>query len=134
MSRKGEQDPRRRRRRDAGVGATLRRADGTPLAASVTDLSETGCRIETEEGAVALDDTVIVRPQGIAALAGRVCWTHEKTAGIEFASALHPALVDHLTGDDPLEGTPMPERTNTSGFSDHFGRPLPTLGSKRRRG
>lgn len=127
-----ETDPRQRRRRDAELGATVRSDEGTPLLGEVTDLSETGCRIETAAGAVAAGDPVIVRPLGMEALAGRVRWTHEKSAGIEFASALHPAVVDHLSGDEPLEGAPPVGRPANSGFSDNFGRPLPTLGRKRR--
>lgn len=134
MKNKRDLDPRQRRRRDAGVDATVRREDGTPLAASVTDLSETGCRIEAAAGTVAIDDAVVVRPQGMEAFAGRVCWTHEKTAGIEFASRLHPAIVDHIAGDEPLEGAPPLRRTPRSGLTDNFGRALPTLGSSRRRG
>jgi len=124
--------PRRHRRRQTGVDASCSDRDGRATGVAVTDLSEAGCRLELEDGAVAPDEVVVVRPQGLEGVAGRVRWSHEKAAGVEFASALHPAVVDHLTGDDDLEGVPQAPRPN-SGFTDNFGRPLPTLGGMRRR-
>lgn len=126
-------DPRQGRRRDAAVDATCRGPDGQPLAAEITDVSAKGCRIAAEDGPVA-GDAVVVRPLGMEALAGRVRWSHEKEVGVEFASALHPAVVDHLAGDDDLEGAPAVRRPSNGDFTDNFGRPLPALGSQRRRG
>jgi len=124
--------PRRHRRRRLGIDASCHDGDGRLVEAELTDLSEAGCRIDFDDAAVDPGEAVVVRPQGIEALSGRVKWTHEKTAGVEFASALHPAVVDHYAGDGDLEGTPKPPRI-PSGFTDNFGRQLPTLGTKRRR-
>lgn len=127
------QKPRRSRRRKAGVNASCESGDGRTIGVAVTDISEDGCRLESRSEAFAPDQDIVVRPQGLEALAGRVRWTHDKAAGVEFASKLHPALVEHASGEAALEGLPPMGRPRGSGLTDNFGRPLPALGSARRR-
>lgn len=130
----GKHKPRRHGRRKVQVDASLRDGSGTARSAELTDLSEAGCRMELDAGAVAKDQFLVVRPGALAGVAGRVRWTRGNAAGVEFADPLHPAVVDHVSGERELAGTaPPPRRPANSGFTDHFGRPLPSLGNKRGR-
>ncbi|MCA1661445.1 MAG: PilZ domain-containing protein [Novosphingobium sp.] len=125
---------RRHGRRRVQVDATLRNGSGVARGAELTDLSEAGCRMELGEGAVEPDEVLVVRPGGLGGLTGRVRWTRGNAAGVEFADPLHPAVVDHVSGERELEGqAPRPPRPANSGFTDNFGRPLPSLGNPRRR-
>lgn len=126
-----DQEPRRTGRRKVGVDASCHDGDGPPIPIAITDLSEGGCKLEGATG-LQPDQEVIVRPQGLDALAGRVRWSHDKAAGIEFASRLHPAVVDHVSGEGAVEGLPPIARRRGSGLTDNFGRPLPALGAQRR--
>jgi len=130
----GELRPRRDGRRKVRTDASLRDAAGGALGAELTDLSANGCRVELDEGAFDEDQVVIVQPGALGGVAGRVRWTRGNAAGVEFADPLHPAVVDHVTGERDLEGhAPPPKRKGESGFTDSFGRPLPSLGKQRRR-
>ena len=129
-----KQHPRRHGRRKVQVDASLRDGSGAARGAELTDLSEAGCRMELAEGAIEKDQLLVVRPGSLAGVAGRVRWTRGNAAGVEFADPLHSAVVDHVSGERELEGhAPAPARPVNSGFTDHFGRPLPSLGNKRGR-
>lgn len=126
--------PRRHGRRKVQIDASLRDGSGSARSADLTDLSEAGCRMELDRGAVEQDQFVVVRPGALEGVAGRVRWTRGNAAGVEFADPLHPAVVDHVSGGRELAGhAPAPPRGLDSGFTDNFGRPLPSLGNKRRR-
>jgi hypothetical protein len=124
--------PRDKRRRPVKVDASLREGDGTARGAQLSDLSEAGCRLEVDSGALDTEQTVTVRPNALERLKGTVRWTRGNVAGVEFADPLHPAVVDHVAGEARLTGQPpMPRRA--SGFTDNFGRSLPSLGPPRRK-
>ena len=124
--------PRDKRRRRVRVDASLRGGDGAARGARLCDLSEAGCRLEFESGALDADQAVTVRPTALEKLKGTVRWTRGNVAGVEFADPLHPAVVDHVAGEAQLAGQP-PVSRRASGFTDNFGRPLPTLGPPRRK-
>lgn len=128
-----EQRPRRHGRRRLRVDASLRDGNGAARAGALTDLSQTGCRMEVDDAELDDDQLVIVRPGALGGVSGRVRWTRGNAAGVEFTDPLHPAMVDHVSGERELEGhAPPPSRQEKSGFTDNFGRPLPTLGGRRR--
>ena len=125
---------RRHSRRKLRIDASLRDASDAARAGAITDLSQTGCRMEIGDAALEPDELVIVRPGALGGVSGRVRWQRGNAAGVEFADPLHPAVVDHVSGERELEGhAPSPPRQDRSGFTDHFGRPLPTLGNRRGR-
>lgn len=126
--------PRRHGRRKVLIDASLRDASGAARDAELTDLSEAGCRMELDGDAATEDQFLVVRPGAIEGIAGRVRWTRGNAAGVEFGDPLHPAVVEHVSGERELTGAaPPPRRPANSGFTDHFGRPLPSLGNKRGR-
>lgn len=61
----------------------------------VVDISRLGCRAEIN-GRLAVDDFVMVRLPGLAPLGARVAWGKPTAAGLEFASPLGAAVLDHL--------------------------------------
>ena len=126
--------PRRHGRRRLRVDASVRDGSGAARVGALTDLSQAGCRMEVDDAALDEDQLVIVRPGALGGVSGRVRWTRGNAAGVEFVDPLHPAVVDHVSGERELEGhAPPPPRRQKSGFTDHFGRPLPTLGNRRGR-
>lgn len=124
--------PRGKRRRPVKVDAALRAGSGRARGAKLSDLSEAGCRLEVDAGALDANQAVTVKPPALEGLAGVVRWTRGNVAGIEFADPLHPAVVDHVAGEARLAGQP-PVPRRASGFTDNFGRPLPNLGPPRRK-
>jgi hypothetical protein len=129
-----ENHPRRHGRRRLRVDASLRDGSGATLSGALTDLSQAGCRMEVDDAELDDDQMVIVRPGALGGVSGRVRWTRGNAAGVEFTDPLHPAMVDHVSGERELEGhAPPPRRHEKSGFTDNFGRPLPTLGNRRGR-
>ena len=125
--------PRRYGRRRLRVDASLRDGSGAAHSGALTDLSQAGCRMEVEDAELDDDQMVVVRPGALDGVSGRVRWTRGNAAGVEFTDPLHPAVVDHVSGERELEGHAPPPRREKSGFTDNFGRPLPTLGNTRRR-
>ena len=60
---------------------------------NVHDISPQGCRVELPVR-VTTDDTIWVTFPGLEAIQGKVCWTEEWVAGIEFDRPLHPAVFE----------------------------------------
>jgi len=62
----------------------------------VYDLSMGGCMIESHALTLNEGDLVVIRPEGLEGLAGRVRWTDGHRAGIRFEQLLYGPVVDHL--------------------------------------
>ena len=60
---------------------------------NIHDISPQGCRVELPTRVV-VGDTIWVTVPGIEALQGRICWTENWVAGVEFDRPLHPAVFD----------------------------------------
>lgn len=63
---------------------------------TVSNLSVSGCRINTSNGFVTLGDPIVLRLPGTIRMVGKVVWREGRDAGVEFRSAMHPAVVAHL--------------------------------------
>jgi hypothetical protein len=82
------------------------------------DLSTHGCMLHSSRGFVEPGDTIVVRFTQSVTVEGKVIWQQNRTAGIEFASPVHPLIVSHLSfRDDKAE-------LNETLGRDRFGRPL----------
>jgi hypothetical protein len=62
----------------------------------VTDLSVTGCRIESATLSVRQGAEIIIRMDGIEGLCGKVRWAGRHAAGIVFDRPLYLPVVEHL--------------------------------------
>ena len=65
------------------LSGVVRLADGREIAASVTDLSRDGCRIESEE-TLKIGDVVTVNAAPLGYVEGTVRWSLFGTAGVRF--------------------------------------------------
>lgn len=124
---------RRHRRRRVRVAASYRTGSGHARPAELTDLSEAGCRLRVDPGSIAPNQHVLVRPASLEGVTGVVRWSEGETAGVAFDGEVHPAIVDHIAGDGEVLGCPPAPREPDPGFTDRFGRALPTLGGRRNR-
>lgn len=88
-------DGRRSRRINVSIGAKLRERGSTPFAVKVSDLSTSGFRCETS---FSLNEGTLVWLSfpGLSALPAEVAWRDRFQYGCRFASALHPAIFDHI--------------------------------------
>lgn len=62
----------------------------------VTDLSVTGCRIESASLNLREGEEIIVRVNGLEGLVGKVRWARRNAAGIVFDRPLYLPVVEHL--------------------------------------
>ena len=124
--------PRQHDRRGIALDASCRDSDGIARDVELTNLSEGGCRMRLREGRVRPDQVVVVRPSSLETVAGVVRWSQDGVAGVEFTSALYPAVVDHLAAHNPQPVSAARPR-HASEFTDGFGRALPPLGERRKR-
>ena len=62
----------------------------------ITDISSGGCCIESCALTVKKGDLVVIQPEGLEGLCGRVRWIDRQMAGIEFAQPLYGPVVEHL--------------------------------------
>jgi hypothetical protein len=73
----------------------IRRIGSFNFQARMHDVSAGGCKVELIE-AYDAGDHVVARLPKLEPLGARVCWAMGTTAGIEFASGMHPAVFDSL--------------------------------------
>ncbi|MFO6447116.1 PilZ domain-containing protein [Erythrobacter sp. NE805] len=84
-------------RRKLELPADLKDADGHTHAATIVDISEEGCRIETASGReIDRHRLHTVKITGLEAIPAYVSWSRESSAGLTFAEPLHPAVVQNL--------------------------------------
>ena len=86
-------DPRRAERVPLRADIEFRRTGEHRWRVNILDFSPAGCRVELPVR-VKPDDTIWISLPGIETIQGTVCWVKEWEAGVEFASALHPAVFD----------------------------------------
>jgi hypothetical protein len=90
------EDPQRRSRRITATGEVLvRRLGSFNFQAELKDLSTGGCRVRMIEECET-DESLVTRFPQLEPLGARVCWSQGMTAGLEFSSGLHPAVLDSL--------------------------------------
>ena len=70
------------------------------LRMEVVDISRLGCRAEIN-CRLSVDEFVMVRLPGLSPLGARVAWGKPTAAGLEFASPLGTAVLDHLIARYP---------------------------------
>jgi PilZ domain len=86
-------DPRRAERVPLRADIEFRRSGEHRWRVNILDFSPDGCRVDLPVRVVP-DDTVWISLPGIETIQGTICWVREWEAGVEFTSALHPAVFD----------------------------------------
>jgi hypothetical protein len=69
---------------------------GQSCGADLHNISAHGCMLATAEPMLAAGNPVRIRIAGISSLDGKVVWAEGACAGVAFATALHPAVVDYI--------------------------------------
>ena len=80
---------------DTQVHAAIRRSGSIAVPATVTDLSATGFRVESEER-LPLESVVWLKVGTLEPQMARVMWNRRLIAGCRFAAPLHPSVLDKL--------------------------------------
>ena len=62
----------------------------------LSDISATGCCVETRNIYVDLGMRMLIRPQGMEGLTGVVRWIEGQRFGLEFDAPLYGPVVEHL--------------------------------------
>lgn len=88
-----------RRSRRIGVGGDVlvRRLGSFNFQAELKDVSAGGCRVQMIEECE-VDEALVARFPQLEPLGARVRWANGMVAGLEFSTALHPAVFDALLG------------------------------------
>jgi hypothetical protein len=71
---------------------------GAASAVHLHNISPHGCLLQTAEAFLAPGRAVRVKIAGLSTLDGKVVWAEGSSAGVEFAVALHPAVVEYIAG------------------------------------
>jgi hypothetical protein len=90
-------DRRRYMRQSVQIGGSLGDNSRASVPITVTDLSTSGCGIETTTH-LEQDSRVWVKLPGLASVPCRVVWFQDGRAGLNFDNPMHPAVVDHICG------------------------------------
>lgn len=88
--------PRRAQRRPVALPAQCRTTSGLRDRGEISDISTRGCCIRTETVLLRVGAHVVIRPDGVEALGGRVRWIASDCAGIEFDRPIYDPVIDHL--------------------------------------
>ena len=73
----------------------VRRLGGFTFEVALTDVSLAGCRVEMLEPCQ-VGDHAITRFPHLEPLGSRVCWANGTVTGMQFSTAIHPAVFDML--------------------------------------
>lgn len=71
---------------------------GRSADARLLNISLHGCLVEMAEPVLEQGNPVRLRIPGLSSLDGKVVWSEGARAGVVFAAALHPAVVDYVAG------------------------------------
>jgi hypothetical protein len=91
---------RREGRKSLAMDASVKAAQHRQTV-SIANLAPSGCMISGVGVQLALEQRIVLRPEGLEALTGVVRWSSNGRAGIAFDMPLHPAVVDHLCRQHP---------------------------------
>ena len=100
-------DNREVERRPSEFSATCH-SMGRTAQARLLNISPLGCLLRTDEEILRSDRKIRIKIPGLASLDGTVVWCEDARAGVEFAVAQHPAVVEYIAGRTAAEVTRDP--------------------------
>ena len=89
MSRENERQP-------IAMKGHMKTSRGRRQDVTITDLSPTGCKIESLYLALTVGEVIFLRPEGIEGRSCTVAWCTEQSAGLRFDQPFHPAVFENL--------------------------------------
>ena len=89
-------ESRKSKRRKVMLPTQCRSVSGFLDRGVINDITPEGCRFESKALTLHRGDLVVVRPEGVEGLSGRVRWVNRYVVGIEFLDRLYEPVVDHL--------------------------------------
>lgn len=98
--------PSRKEKRNAvAIRARCRTLNGIRGEGAIHDISANGCSVTLPSLRLKVGSRVIVKPEGLEAIAGIVRWTSKGRAGIEFNRPLYEPVLDDLSRRHRPAGT-----------------------------
>lgn len=79
------------------LAAKCRTMSGMRDEGVLSDISTHGCCITTRALLFRVGSRILIKPDGIEAIAGVIRWMAGNRAGVEFDQPLYPAVVEHLS-------------------------------------
>jgi hypothetical protein len=77
----------RKDRRSIAASAVVRREDGSEMHVKLTDFSDEGCRIETEDDGLRIGEWVEISISSAGEVKAQVRWALGTSAGVKFENA-----------------------------------------------
>lgn len=93
ISTSGFHELRKAERSEVSMGAGLRRPGAKKVVVDLLDISTDGFRIESFDS-LPVESHVWLTLPGLEALCARVAWRRNDEVGCEFATPLHPAVLE----------------------------------------
>lgn len=87
----GFTEQRRTKRSDVGIDCTVRERSRSAVPAAINNFSASGIGIKSK-GSPLPGSHIWVKLDGLDSVTGRVVWTNDNIAGVEFERPLHPAV------------------------------------------
>lgn len=78
------------------LGARMRLPGGPFEPATITDIGEDGCRLETWAMPFRPGDLILISPEGIEPIHAEVRWVKRNKMGVRFSRPLYGPVVQHL--------------------------------------
>lgn len=94
------EERRKHHRSSLAMPARVRRLSVSQTA-TVRDLSQTGCKLETAGFSLIVGNRVLVRPPRFESLLGTVIWSQGRQAGVKFDDTLDQSTVEQFCSQFP---------------------------------
>lgn len=92
----GSRDNRGNDRKPVVLTAQCRTLSGMRDQGRISDLSTTGCCVQTNSLFFRVGSRVVIRPEGMEGLTGVVRWIAGDKAGVEFDQKLYGPVFEHI--------------------------------------
>jgi hypothetical protein len=89
-------ESRKEQRHSVEIPGRYRCGSGAPRDVTVTDLSESGCKMFERFCNLSIGKFISIRIGSIGPIDAQVKWRDGMIAGLEFAQRLHPSVLEHM--------------------------------------
>jgi hypothetical protein len=100
------------------------RIPASPIAATILDVSTTGCRLEAASPLVKPGATILLDLPGGGAVAGQIVWRDDAECGVKFHEQISGRIIAQIISGE-VAAAPLEDFAR-----DRFGRRLPALRSR----
>ena len=92
---------RRDERAEIAIGAKCGTETGRKAFVAMIDLTVAGCCLFARDGSFVAGQKVVLYPECLAHLKGRIQWSRGPLTGVQFDNELYPAVFEHLARTHP---------------------------------